>query len=135
MYLLYTCASFFSDNPGQRRGQHTQAENHIKRCSFLIGSVAQDVMKPFDISWEHMINPEAFTYSSDDDVAKFISEYHKDKLFDVIPGRNHPSFPQFWNVVHVEKPSQLAKHLLQCSNNLDKERCLLQGEGDHGLTS
>ena len=52
----------------------------------------------------------------------FNSEYTSDKLLDVIPGREHPSFPRFRHRLQAMRTKQLLKRMDKYSEVLDAER-------------
>lgn len=50
----------------------------------------------------------------------------KDRLFDLIPGREHPSFPRFRNSVSIKSPEKLQKRFEKYARVLDAEAFVLE---------
>ena len=59
------------------------------------------------------------------DMAKFVVEFSNDRLFDVIPGRQHSAFQGFVSVRTINDPGKLKRRLKKCSRKLDIYRDIL----------
>jgi hypothetical protein len=46
-----------------------------------------------------------------EDIKSFVEEYEKNKLFTIIPGRSHPSFPDFAQPNSISSPEKLKARL------------------------
>ena len=60
------------------------------------------------------------------DIEFFVQEYKEARLFDTIPGRQHPSFPGFKLDRTIPNPHKLKARLMKYSKKLDRTRNVLE---------
>ena len=72
---------------------------------------------------EHDSHRKRYNYRND--VHSFVEEYKEDRLFSVIPGREHHAFPGFKLDTGMKNPEKLKKRLLKYSRKLDRTRAVL----------
>ena len=103
------------------RGRYTEAQ--ADRAGRIVGPLGRDI----DEIFVSKIGESMQHHGKDDpkyntQVLEFVEDYHTKQLFDFIPGRQHPSFPQYQYKTTIKNPEKLKFRLEAYSKRLDQER-------------
>ena len=110
----------FKDGLGNTGGQYS--DNTIARYSQLASSLGDLLDAAYNAS---VAESSSFTKTSSgtidrhDDIVKFVKLLKDENLFEVIPGRQHRSFPKFTHQEGVLNPAKYRAKLLYLSKRLD----------------
>ena len=96
------------------------------------GKIAGELSRTLDEAFRNNItetNKKEDSYRKkhnyQDDIEAFVLEYKADRLFDIIPGREHQAFPGFKCNPTIKNPSKFKSRLLKYSHKLDSSRDVL----------
>jgi len=105
-------------------GRYTDAT--ITRAGKIVGSLGAALDAAFHQQVCETDVDESYRRKHDyaSDVRAFCGEYARDKLFDVIPGRQHRSFPAYVPRANIADPEALKRRLIMYSRKLDQCRLL-----------
>ena len=100
--------------------------NTITRAGKIVGALGTALDAAYHENVYDTDVSESFRHRYDyaDDVKSFCTEYKKERLFDIVPGRQHSALPNFASGMSIQKPSQLKSRLLKYSKQLDSTRTL-----------
>ena len=107
------------ENLKHSNGQYT--DNHVKRCSQIVGQISGKVneIMHVDITGIYEKGSKRTEMHFSQEVKKFVTTYKRDKLWDVIPGRQHSSFPQFVAPTSIARPAHLKARVRKHSRTMD----------------
>jgi len=112
------------------RGQYTSQQ--VKRCAQIGGEFGKTIGKLVaESAGTHMISASQKTpgkYNAD--IREFVESFRADGLFDVHPGRQHPSFEGFMARKVVKNPEKLGRRLAELSRDFDLWRRIAAARRD-----
>jgi hypothetical protein len=121
--LKLTHHKIFTDTSKNSGGQLTDAT--VQRAGKMAGALGRTLETVFQENFADGASGDAgHTSRKDfaDDISDFVKEYKKERLFDVIPGRHHKSFPSFNRFAPIDEPGKLKALLIKPSKKLDWNR-------------
>ncbi len=102
----------------------TFSEVTIERAGKMVGEVGMAIDKVFSQNIANTHIKDAYRKKEEyhDDIMDFVKEFKADRLFDIIPGRSYPSFPEFACQLKIANPELLKARLRKYTRNLDREK-------------
>jgi len=118
IYAFFTISEILSN----AHGRYT--DKTIMRAGKMAGPTGRYLDAAYDetICQTTMDDSYRSRHNYEADVIAFCKEYKNDKLFDVIPGRQHASFDGFTRSKSINNPHALKARLIKYSHKIDKTR-------------
>ncbi|XP_070542604.1 uncharacterized protein [Ptychodera flava] len=104
------------------RGRYT--DQQVARMSQMAGSFGKIIEQLYqtNLTESHVGRSKGGQPNYKCDVAKFVSEYKDDQLFDIHNGRQHSAFPGYHFNTSIDNPSKLMERLKLYAKKLDSAR-------------
>jgi hypothetical protein len=111
------------------KGNYT--DEHVQRCSQVCGDMSSKIDRicHYDIGGIYQIAKKDEKHTNTELVQKFVKVYSRDKLFDLIPGRQHDAFAKFKYCVGIPRPAHFKARLLKYSRKMDRDYDLQEVKG------
>ena len=96
----------------------------IQRAGKMVGSLGKNLDYLFHHNVARTDVDKGYTKRRDFqvEVETFCKDYKDDRLLDCIPGRSHPSFPEFSGDMTIQDPELLKARLIKYGKKLDRGR-------------
>lgn len=115
----------FKENLKSGKG-HYNIKN-VERASQLVGTLGKDLDKVYQsqVAGTYAKKQAGSKKNYHQDIYKFVEEYIDDRLFEIIPGREHSAYTEFHFAQRIKNPNQLRNRLKKYSRKLDRLRNIL----------
>ena len=114
---------FFSLSEMLKRPRGNYTDEQVARCAELSGSFGKEVDRLFsEAGLGNFCSPDHASSHSKryrEDVATFVKEFHRDGLFEYLPGRYHKGFKKFKYSRQIREPQTMAHLMMRLAEDMD----------------